>query len=71
MDTKKLFHAIVVIGMTTAAACTSSAPDPGQDASADTGGGNDSGTTKDVTTTPDTGTGQDASGDAVVGWLGC
>jgi hypothetical protein len=69
MDTKKLFHAIVVMGMTAAAACSSSTPDPGQDASADTGGGNDSGT-KDVTTTPDTGA-KDTGGDGFTAWLGC
>jgi hypothetical protein len=74
MDTKKLFHAIVVMGMTAAAACSSGTPDPNQDASADTGGGGkDSGTdgtTKDVTTTPDTG-GPDTGGDSATGWLGC
>ena len=70
MDTKKLFHAIVVIGMTTAAACSSSTPDPGQDASADTGGSNDSGGNKDVAVA-DTGGGTDAGGDAFVAWLGC
>jgi hypothetical protein len=70
MDTKKLFHAIVVIGMTTAAACSSSSPNPGDDASADASTGNDTGT-KDVTTTPDTGGGKDATGDGFVAWIGC
>ena len=69
MDAKKLFHAIVVMGMTAAAACSNAAPDPGQDASADTGGGNDSGT-KDVVTTPDT-CAPDNGGDSATAWLGC
>ena len=70
MHSKKLFHAIVVMGMTTAAACSSGTTDPQQDASADTGSGNDSGGSKDVAVA-DTGGGTDASSDAVHGWLGC
>jgi hypothetical protein len=71
MDSKKLFHAIVVMGMTAASACSSGTTDPQADASADTGGGgNDSGGNKDVAVA-DTGGGTDAGGDAVTGWLGC
>jgi hypothetical protein len=75
MDTKKLFHAIVIMGMTSATACSSSTPDPGQDAAADTGGGTDSGGGKD-SAVADTGSGNDSggnkdAGDAAVGWLGC
>jgi len=71
--TKKLFHAIVVIGMATAA-CSSDSPAP-VDASSDDAMGKDSGSiadaSKDVTTSPDTGMSPDAGGDAFVGWLGC
>lgn len=70
MDSKKLFNVIVVMGMTAAAACSSSAPDPGQDASADTGSSNDSGGNKDVAVA-DTGGGTDAGGDGFVAWIGC
>jgi hypothetical protein len=72
METKKLFHAIVVMGMTAAAACSSSTPDPGQDAAAsnDSSTSKDTGGGQDVTTNPDTGSSTDASTD-VKGWLGC
>ena len=70
MDSKKLFHAIVVMGMTAAAACSSGTSEPQQDASADTGSGNDS-STKDVATADTGGGGNDAGGDGFVAWLGC
>lgn len=70
--TKKLFHAIVVIGMATAAACSNGSNPPvdastGNDANNNS---NDSGGTKDVAVA-DTGGGTDASSDGFTGWLGC
>ncbi len=65
--TKKLFHAIVVIGMATAgSACSSGTTNPPQDAST----GSDANNNKDVAVA-DTGGGTDAGGDGMPAWLGC
>ena len=69
--TKKLFHAIVVIGMAAGAACSSGTTEPPQDAStgSDANKG-DANNTKDVAVA-DTGGNPDASGDGMPAWLGC
>ncbi len=75
--TKKLFHAVVVIGMAATASCSSGSTTDPQDAasndsssSKDSSSSNDSGSTKDVAVA-DTGGGTDAGGDGFTGWLGC
>ena len=78
--TKKLFHAIVVMGMAASlSACSSDTnPQPGNDAAT----GNDATTSNDAATSKDSSTPKDvavadvapptdAGGDGFVGWLGC
>ena len=66
--TKRLFHAIVVIGMAASLGCSSDNA-PGDDA------GNDSSTAKDSSTkdvaVADVAQPVDAGGDAFPAWLGC
>ncbi len=74
--TKKLFHAIVVIGMATAgAACSSSTVPADASTGNDGSSANDASNTKDVSAkdvaTNDTGTTTDAGGDGMPAWLGC
>ncbi len=66
--TKKLFHAIVVLGMTSSLGCSNAAPpapDPDAASSSDSGGNMDSAAVADASG------GKDAGGDAFTGWLGC
>ena len=72
-STKKLFHAIVVIGMATASAACSDSSNPPQDASTgnDANSSNDTGGSKDVAVADTGGPGKDAGGDGMPAWLGC
>jgi hypothetical protein len=70
MDTKKLFHAIVVMGMTAAASCSSGTTEPPQDASTGADGSKDSGG-KDALFGDTGSTDASSGGDGFTGWLGC
>lgn len=65
--TKRLFHAIVVMGMAASVGACSGDIAPGNDAAT----GNDTGSTKDSAVADSSKPPVDAGGDAFQAWIGC